>query len=220
MPRRPTLGPNRGHSFSPPSDPERTVRPSSAAVMHGPSFRVTYWISSICDTNGWLAARASTRVLDRSVRSSVTPAPSAPGIAHSANVATRSSTSGNPMIPMTRPARSSRPARKSAASAPACSGVGGGCAMSRFGLSSGLGLAGPCCAATRQLVSQTRRHSPRALVTSRTRPHSSRRTRPSAVALCAGTRALRVAGQLPAARWVASAAGGRGAALTASSTVG
>jgi hypothetical protein len=36
------------------------VRRSSAAVMHGPSLSVEYWISSISATNGWLAARTWT----------------------------------------------------------------------------------------------------------------------------------------------------------------
>ena len=56
----------------------------------------------------------------RSTRNKVTPAPSAPGIARTANVDTSASNSGNPRLPATKPARSSIPARKSAASAVAC----------------------------------------------------------------------------------------------------
>jgi hypothetical protein len=36
-PNLPTRRPNRGYIFSPPNDPQRTVRRSSAAVMQGPS---------------------------------------------------------------------------------------------------------------------------------------------------------------------------------------
>ena len=39
-PIRPTRGPKRGHCDSPPSEPERKVRPSAAALMHGPSPRL------------------------------------------------------------------------------------------------------------------------------------------------------------------------------------
>src|SRR5271163_3082793 len=53
----------------------------------------------------------------RSTCNKVTPAPSAPGIACTANVDTSASNSGNPRLPATKPARSSSPARKSAASA-------------------------------------------------------------------------------------------------------
>src|ERR1700751_3491500 len=56
----------------------------------------------------------------RSTRNNVTPAPSAPGIACTANVDTSASNSGNPRLPATKPAKSSIPARKSAASAVAC----------------------------------------------------------------------------------------------------
>ncbi|WP_232075081.1 hypothetical protein [Mycobacterium seoulense] len=87
-------GSNRGHIFSPPNDPERTVRRSSAAVLQGPSLRVTYWISSISATKGALAANAATMLSTRSTFSNVTPAPSAPGIAHTANAATSASNSG------------------------------------------------------------------------------------------------------------------------------
>ena len=82
------MGPKRGHIGSPPSEPERTVRRSRAAVMHGPSFRVSYCNLSISVTNGALAASASTRFAPSRSRNSVTPAPCAPGIARVAKVAT------------------------------------------------------------------------------------------------------------------------------------
>ena len=122
-PHLPTRGPNRGHIFSPPNDPERTVRRSIAAVMQGPSLRVTYWISSIAATNGALAAKAATMLSTRSTRNNVTPAPSAPGIARTANAATSASNSGNPRLPATKPARSPIPACNSASSALTCSDV-------------------------------------------------------------------------------------------------
>src|ERR1700759_4711850 len=56
----------------------------------------------------------------RSSCNKVTPAPSAPGIARTANVDTSASNSGNPRLSATKPARSSIPARKTAASALAC----------------------------------------------------------------------------------------------------
>ncbi len=62
--------------------------------MHGPSLRVTYWILSISATKGALAANASTMLSARSTFSNVTPAPSAPGIARTANAATSANNSG------------------------------------------------------------------------------------------------------------------------------
>ena len=87
-PSRPTRGPNRGHRGSPPNDPDRIVMPSWAALMHGPS-PMPYWIASISRTNGALATIVSAR--SRSII--VNPAPSAPGIACTANVATCTSRS-------------------------------------------------------------------------------------------------------------------------------
>jgi len=46
-PSRPARGPKRGHRESPPSDPDRIVRPSAAALLHGP-WPMPYWMSSIC----------------------------------------------------------------------------------------------------------------------------------------------------------------------------
>ena len=70
------------------------MRRSSAAVMQGPSLRATYWISSISVTKGAPAANAATMLSTRSTFSNVTPAPSAPGIARTAHVATSASNSG------------------------------------------------------------------------------------------------------------------------------
>ena len=99
-------GPNRGHRGSPLRDPDRMVCPVAAALMHGPS-PMPYWMSSISWTNGALF----TTVSARSASSSVNPAPSAPGIACTAKVATRVSRSSSDNRAVDNPANA--PARSS-----------------------------------------------------------------------------------------------------------
>ena len=81
-PSRAIRPPKRGQRESPPSEPDRTVRPSRAALIQGP-WPISLNVVDLGDKRG-----GRTQVSALSCSSSVRPAPSAPGMACTAYVAT------------------------------------------------------------------------------------------------------------------------------------